>query len=192
MTLDQYKKEEQKQTIHRSINTALSVVVLVLGLLFIKNELIPVYESISGIQQQRIERKEISTIFTDESLRLCQYKDSLGNATIGVGHLVLKNDNMPKCITTQEAISLLQKDYQYAKINVEKRYPWADGDAKRVLINMSFQLGESRLSKFKKTLRYLEDENYYLAAGEILDSNLYKQTPRRLERHVSRILSLGD
>jgi GH24 family phage-related lysozyme (muramidase) len=192
MNIDQYKREERKQTIHRSFNTILSVVILVFGFFFIKAQLTPVYESIAGITEQRVERKEISTIFTDESLRLCQYNDSLGNATIGVGHLVLKSDNMPRCITTKEAITLLQKDYQYAKSNVEKRYPWADGDTKRILINMSFQLGESRLSKFKETLKYLEAKKYYLAAGEVLDSNLYKQTPRRLERHVSRILSLGD
>ena len=76
--------------------------------------------NISGITEQRIEKEEIAQIFNDESLRLCQYKDSLGNATIGVGHLVLEREKLPKCISSHEAISLLIKDYRYAKHNVEK------------------------------------------------------------------------
>lgn len=188
----EYEDAERSQTAHRTINSLLSVIVLVLGYFFLQSQLRPLYEDISGITEQRVEREEISQIFNDESLRLCQYKDSLGNATIGVGHLVLERDNLPRCITSHKAIELLVKDYRYAKANVEKRYPWAEGETKLILINMTFQLGENRLAKFKQTLKYLEGGDYQLAAGEVLDSVLYKQSPRRLERHAARILAMSQ
>lgn len=188
----EYEDSERSQTAHRTINSLLSVIVLVLGYFFLQAQLKPLYEDISGITEQRVEREEIAQIFNDESLRLCQYKDSLGNATIGVGHLVLKRDNLPKCITSHKAIELLTEDYRYAKANVEKRYPWAEGETKLILINMTFQLGENRLAKFKQTLKYLENGDYQLAAGEVLDSVLYKQSPRRLERHAARILAMSQ
>lgn len=192
ITKAEYTKLERSQTVHRTMNSILAVLVLVLGAFFLEAKLSPLYEQISGITEQRIEREEISQIMDDEHLRLCQYKDSLGNATIGVGHLVLKNENLPKCITTHKAISLLESDYRYAKANVEKRYPWAEDEVKLILINMSFQLGENRLDKFTKTLEYLREKQYQLAAGEVLDSIVHKQAPRRIERHAARILSLSD
>lgn len=190
MNKQEYEDAERSQTAHRTINSLLSVIVLVLGYFFLQAQLKPLYEDISGIAEQRIEREEIAQIFNDEGLRLCQYKDSLGNATIGVGHLVLERDNLPNCITTHKAISLLQEDYRYAKANVEKRYPWAEGEVKLILINMTFQLGENRLAGFTQTLDYLEVGDYPLAAGEVLDSTMWRQSPRRLERHAARILSL--
>lgn len=192
ITKAEYTKLERTQTVHRTMNSILAVLVLVLGAFFLEAKLSPLYEQISGITEQRIEREEISQIMDDERLRLCQYKDSLGNATIGVGHLVLKNENLPNCITTHKAISLLESDYRYAKANVEKRYPWAEDEVKLILINMSFQLGENRLDKFTKTLEYLREKQYQLAAGEVLDSIVHKQAPRRIERHAARILSLSD
>lgn len=192
LTKEEYDKLERSQTAHRTINSLLSVIVLVLGYFFLQAQLKPLYEDISGITEQRVEREEIAQIFNDEGLRLCQYKDSLGNATIGVGHLVLERDALPRCITSHKAIELLVKDYRYAKANVEKRYPWAEGEVKLILINMTFQLGENRLSKFTQTLKYLEEKKYQKAAGEVLDSVMYKQAPKRLERHSARILSLSN
>lgn len=190
MNKQEYENSERSQTAHRTINSFLSVLVLVLGYFFLQSQLKPLYENISGITEQRVEREEIGNIMNDESVRTCQYKDSLGNATIGVGHLVKPNESFGKCITTHQAISILQADYKYAKSNVEKRYPWAEGEVKLVLINMTFQLGENRLAGFKQTLMYLEKGQYPEAAGELLDSEMFRQTPSRLVRHSARILSL--
>lgn len=192
LTRQEYEDSERSQKLHRTINSLLSVLVLIMGYFFIQSTIKPLYEDMAGITEQRIEKQEIGQIFNDESLRLCQYKDSLGNATIGVGHLVLKSDTFGNCITTHEAISLLVKDYRYARDDVEKRYPWAEDEVKLILINMTFQLGESRLAKFEKTLQYLKGKEYQLAAGELLDSTMYRQAPRRLERHSARILSLSS
>ena len=40
------------------------------------------------------------------------YKDSLGFATIGYGHLVERNENISDTITESQADSLFEKDYQ--------------------------------------------------------------------------------
>ena len=191
LTKEEYKSSEKKQTIHRSINTVGIFLVVLMGFLYIKDLITPLYEEMAGITEQRVERQEISQILLDEGARLCQYKDSLGFATIGVGHLVVEKD-MPKCVTPHKVVELLIKDYRYAKANVEKRYPWAEGEVKLILINMTFQLGENRLAKFTNTLKHLEEKNYINAAAELMDSNLYKQTPKRVERHVARILALSE
>ena len=154
--------------------------------------MIPLYEDISGITETRIERQEIGQILKDEGLRRCQYKDTLGHSTIGVGHLVLDKDFLQECINEEQIIDLLIKDYRYAKSNVEKRYPWAEGEVKLILINMTFQLGENRLAKFKNMLSSLEEGDYRRATIELLDSSLHRQTPKRIERHAARIISLSD
>ena len=89
-------------------------------------------------------------------------------------------------------MELLKEDYMYAKRSVQVRYPWAKGEVQRVLINLTFQLGENGLSKFKKTLKYMENGQYFKAAGEILDSQAFRQTPNRLVRHAARLAAIAD
>lgn len=192
LTKEEYKSREKKQTFHRTLNTFLMGCVVVLGVMFVEDKVTPLYEDISGITETRIERQEIGQILKDEGLRRCQYKDTLGHSTIGVGHLVLDKDFMQECINEEQIIDLLIKDYRYAKSNVEKRYPWAEGEVKLILINMTFQLGENRLAKFKNMLSSLEEGDYRRATIELLDSSLHRQTPKRIERHAARILSLSD
>lgn len=186
-------RRESKQEKHRFFNSVVSIF-MPFFLCFI------LYHSygkefiadVTGETERVIEKQEIEQIMNDEGFKLCQYKDSLGHATIGFGHLVLPSDTFGDCITHHEAIELLVKDYKYAKKTVERRYPWAKGEAKLVLINMTFQLGENRLSKFTKTLHYMETEQYQLAAGEVLDSVVHKQAPKRIQRHSGRLLSLEE
>lgn len=191
LSKEEYEKSEEAQRKHRIVNSLLSVCVVVLGFFFVKGQVTPLYEEVSGIKEAKIEREEIEQIMNDESLRTCQYKDSLGNATIGVGHLVRAEEGLPRCISTHKAIDLLVLDYRKAKADVERRYPWAEGEVKLVLTNLTFQLGSAGLAKFEKTLYYLEVGDYKKASGELLDSVAYKQAPNRLIRHAARILSLG-
>ncbi len=149
------------------------------------------YQKLDQYQEQEKDQAEIAKIVVDEGFRRCVYRDSLGFKTIGFGHLVKKGESF-KCITPEDAVELLRADYAYAKESVKKNYPWASGEAQRVLVNLTFQLGENRLAKFKKTLTYMEQGDYYKAAGELLDSKLHRQTPKRLERHAGRLLALAE
>ncbi len=189
LTTDQYKKEERKQTIHRSINTILSVVIVVFGFFFIKQQLTPVYEQLTGITEQRQIQSEIVQIAKDEGYRRCVYKDTRGLDTVGFGHLLRANEKY-KCINPHLAVKLLRKDYTEAQTSVERRYPWADGEVKLVLINMSYNLGSTRLSKFKQTLAAMKAKDYDRAAGEMLDSIYARQVPNRAALMSVRIMRL--
>ena len=57
---------------------------------------------------------------------------------------------------------------------------------------MCYQLGLSGFSKFKKTIYYLETEQYEEASIEMLDSLWAKQTPNRAKELSAEIASLAD
>lgn len=190
LTKEQYENSERNQTLHRTLNTLLSVAVLVLGLFFVQAKLTPLYEQVSGITQEKAIKSEIVQIVSDEGYRRCVYKDSRGLDTVGFGHLMTKDDNF-KCIDTHHAVALLRKDYQEAKEDVERRYPWAEDDVQLVLINMTFNMGSTRLSKFHKTLNHMKKEEWDKAAGEVLDSAYARQVPRRASMIAARLMRLG-
>jgi lysozyme len=48
-----------------------------------------------------------------------------------------------------------------------------------VLIEMIFQMGYPRVSKFKKTLKAMDEGKFNIAADEMIDSRWHSQTPAR-------------
>lgn len=191
LSKQEYETRERRQNI-RSIVLDFTVPALVAGFVYVvlSGRVGALYDDMTGITDQRIERQEIGQILRDEGLKRCQYSDTLGNATIGVGHLV--TGDMPHCISERVIVDTLISDYRYARDNVQKRYPWATGEVKLILVNMSFQLGENRLAKFTGMLSALERGDYTTATVELLDSTIHRQAPKRIERHAARILSLSD
>ena len=49
----------------------------------------------------------------------------------------------------------------------------------RVLVNMAFNLGRGRLSKFKKLITAVNEGNWQKAADEMVDSRWYNQVGNR-------------
>ena len=86
---------------------------------------------------------------------------------------------------------MLRKDYANATKNIDKLYPWADGEVRLVLINMAYQMGPTGLSKFTETIGHLKESNYDLAASEMLNSIWANQTPSRASRLAGRIMAIG-
>ena len=113
------------------------------------------------------------------------YRDSLGYATIGYGHLVLPTDHFEDGVeySEEELNEVFEKDFQNALDNANKLI----GDiplvyqAKEVICEMVFQLGIGGVSKFKNMWKALEEGDYYTASVEMLDSRWAKQTPKRAE-----------
>ena len=113
------------------------------------------------------------------------YRDSLGYATIGYGHLVLPTDHFQDGVeySEKELNEVFEKDFQNALDNANKLI----GDiplvyqAKEVICEMVFQLGIGGVSKFKNMWKALEEGDYYTASVEMLDSRWAKQTPKRAE-----------
>lgn len=187
MDYDTYLKNEKLQTIHRSINTFLTLLVVVIGF----KVLTPIYDDLSGLKAERIVQSEIAQIVEDEGYRAKPYKDSLGKWTIGFGHLIKEGESFDD-LTPHKAVEMLRKDYAKASEDVDRIYPWAAGEVRLVLINMTYQLGSNGLSKFEKTIRYLKSNQYDLAAGEMLTSKWAIQTPRRASRLAGRIMAIND
>jgi GH24 family phage-related lysozyme (muramidase) len=175
--------KEAKAKRHRLINTVLMFGVLAIAIV--------AYFKVPEYMDNQEYNSEIAQIMNDESLRLNVYNDSLGNATVGFGHLVLPGESFDK-ITSHEAIAMLRRDYDVAKQSVESKYKWATGDVKLVLINMTYQMGPSRLAKFEKALMALQIGDYDLAAAELLDSVWASQAPNRAIRIAGRILQLDN
>ena len=133
---------------------------------------------------------EIEHIIAEEGWKTKRYKDTKGIWTIGVGHRMLVGEKHE--ITDHEVVLLLHKDYSRMRSNVEKRYPWARGDVKLLLVNMSFQMGETGLSRFKNMLVYLEKEDYNRAAAEAKNSKWGRKYEARANRIAGRILKMGS
>tara|TARA_R100000908_G_scaffold65098_1_gene51821 strand:+ start:3596 stop:4042 length:447 start_codon:yes stop_codon:yes gene_type:complete len=126
-----------------------------------------------------------------EGFRNIVYKDSLGFATIGYGHLVTTEDNYEEGIeySIEELEAVFEDDFESACNSAELVADNSDINldehpecVKEVLIEMVFQLGVGGVSKFKKFLANLSIKSYHLAADEMLDSRWAKQTPMRAEK----------
>jgi lysozyme len=113
------------------------------------------------------------------------YKDSLGFATIGYGHLVLETDRFKEGVTykKKDLEQVFDSDFNTAKSNANQLIEGLPihHQAKCVIIEMVFQLGIGGVSKFKKMWKALKQNDYQIASEEMLDSKWAKQTPKRAE-----------
>ena len=128
-------------------------------------------------------------LIVDERLRLSPYLCSAGKLTIGVGRNL---DDVG--ITEEEAMYLLENDIGKSIAELRRNYPWFDGlDTVRqeVLINMHFNLGQTRLAGFRKFLAALARRDYATAAVEMMDSAWSKQVGDRAER-LEKAMKLGS
>ena len=112
-----------------------------------------------------------------EGYRKSVYKCTEGYDTIGYG-FAIKDLELTEDVCD---IILQQKLDKLNKILNERFcwYPLSPLAIQDVVINMCYQLGVSGFSKFKKTIYYLETEQYEEASSEMLDSLWAKQTPNR-------------
>ena len=122
----------------------------------------------------------IEELKRDEGVVLTLYKCSAGKNTIGVGRNV---DD--RGITEDESDYLLGNDIDLCVDELENNFTWYKNlsDARqRVLVNMCFNLGLTRLLGFKKFSAALEAEDWDRAAEEMLDSKWAVQVGPRSTR----------
>jgi GH24 family phage-related lysozyme (muramidase) len=209
----QQQEKDKKQDLHRKFNSIVIIAILccavyasyairssfndvrtinnqaAIELIAAKVEVESVKTQFERISKTQHRASEISQLMVDEGFRKCIYDDSRGLATIGFGHLMLANENYT-CINYRQAVELLRKDYDYAANSVDSKYPWASGEVRLVLINMTYQMGQTGVSKFKLTLTHLKYGVYDEAAIELLDSLWAEQTTSRALRLAGRIMSI--
>ena len=114
-----------------------------------------------------------------EGYRVDVYKCSEGFDTGGYGHKILPGEDIP---TTKEGWDkLFEKDFQTACEGADRVLGDIDIDtnAKEIIIEMVYQMGEGGVSKFKGMLSALNDGRYTDASDEMIDSLWYRQTPNR-------------
>lgn len=119
-----------------------------------------------------------------EGYRDTIYADSLGYSTIGYGHLVIEDGFIPGVqYSKKELEQVFEKDFETAVQSAKKLVGDYDlnDDAFGVVIEMCFQLGLPRVSKFKFFLSALKIQDYEKAAEEMLLSKWHEQTPTRCQ-----------
>lgn len=128
----------------------------------------------------------------NEGLRLSPYLDTAGHYTVGIGHRLLKHEAV-KVYTLEEVHLLFKKDLFVALQDAKVLVPSFDTQplpVRQVLVDMSFQLGHDRLSKFKRMLHSINYGDYQAAASDIRFSHYHKQTTSRAERNIARLNSV--
>jgi lysozyme len=134
------------------------------------------------IEQTKLEIKK------EEGFRMEVYKDTLGFKTGGYGHKMMYDDITPLDKAGWEVF--FEKDFDRAVTGSEdilKLCPDIHQTARHLVVEMCFQMGAFGVSKFKGMIKALQDEDYKLAAVEMLDSRWAKQTPNRANRMAQRM-----
>lgn len=129
--------------------------------------------------EKMITKALIDSVKDGEGLRLKPYRCTAGKLSIGYGRNL---DDVG--ITLEEAELLLKNDLEKAEKEAEKFpvYSKLNQARKDVLIEMLFNMGYARLSKFKKMFEALEKGDYSEAANQMLDSAWHTQVGKRAER----------
>ena len=133
--------------------------------------------------------KELQEIVEDikrhEGFEPKVYECSEGYNTIGYGFAIKDleiDEDVANLILMKKLHTLLQR--------IIIAFPWfkdTDDKVKKVVVEMCYNLGLRGFSKFKKTIYYLETEQYEEASTEMLDSLWAKQVKGRA-KHLSNIV----
>ena len=124
------------------------------------------------------------------------YEDHLGYATFGVGHLILESDPeygqpIGTDISPERVADAFDHDLDIAISECETLYGAAwfylPEEVQEILVNMLFNMGRPRLTKFKKMNSAIEAGDWKTAAVEGRDSRWYNQVGARAERLMSRL-----
>ena len=122
----------------------------------------------------------------EEGYRDTIYKDHLGFATIGYGHLVRPSDNFKEGVKYDRKRLLKVFDYDFQISYQDSMDLCKDLDihdeAKEIIIHMCFQLGKPKTTKFKKMFEALRNKDYIEAGLQMESSLCAKQTPNRVMR----------
>ena len=144
-----------------------------------------------------------------EGLRLHVYKDTVGVCTIGYGHNLQRDyskqlfnrmgvshsDVMSGTtdITEEQAEYLYLEDKEAATYDAQLLVPDLYDHpklARDVLVDLSFNLGYPRLSKFVKMLAAFKARDYSEAARELINSKWYHQVGNRSKELVAALRSI--
>ena len=134
----------------------------------------------------------------DEGVKYEVYLDHLGYPTFGIGHLITDDD--PECgasvgteVDNDRVKEAFETDVETVLSDCERLYVQFEHlpeEVQLIVANMMFNMGYTRLSKFKGMKRGVDARDWEAAADEMVDSRWYKQVTRRADRLVVRMRSV--
>jgi lysozyme len=127
----------------------------------------------------------------DEGLRFTVYADTRGVPTVGIGHLVLRGDHLTlgDPVTPEQVAAWFHTDLNHALAACQTLFPtWATcpETVQEILANMAFNLGTTRLARFRDLRAAVARHDWEAAADAMVDSARYHQVGERSKRLVSR------
>ena len=114
----------------------------------------------------------------------------VNNTDIKVVREMLLKSFDEKGITESEAYYLFENDYRKVEKQVDSLFFWLTNhpeEVRKILINMTFQMGINRIATFRKMIAAIKAKDYKTASEEMKDSNWYKQTTNRANRLKKRM-----
>lgn len=140
----------------------------------------------------------IQFIAQNEGIRLTAYDDSLGVKTIGVGFNLEKAGAKDRIetlgydydsvfagissLTLDDVMTLLSEDVDIAIDEVRRVIPGFDTMSptrRMAFIDMTFNMGATRLAGFKRMIAALKRKDFNTAADEAQDSKWFRTVRRR-------------
>ena len=164
-----------------------------------KNIIITPKEPIKSSIKSSINLEEVSKLITrHEGIRNKVYLDTQGNPTIGIGFNLNNSDSRERIeelglnfesvfvgfdsLTNKQIKSLFDKDLSNSIKDAISFLPDFDNQpdkVKIVLVDMSFNMGLTRLNQFVKFKDALITKDYKRASKEMKDSRWYNQVGNR-------------
>ena len=132
----------------------------------------------------------IEMLKVHEGVETYAYKCSENKTTIGVGRNVDKNGGLG--LSDDEVDYLLQNDIDRVILELDSEYDWfSDLDDVRqdAMIDISFNLGRTRLRAFKKALSAMSEGDWDEAANQFMDSRWSEQVGIRAKNLTKMIRS---
>ena len=135
----------------------------------------------------------------DEGVKYDIYLDHLGLPTFGIGHLVTKTDpesgqEVGTTISDERVRSAFKADVVSVIEDCNKLYNDFDElpeEVQQIIANMMFNMGRTRLSKFRGMKRGVDARDWNAAADEMVDSKWYRQVTNRANRLVQRMRAIA-
>ena len=131
----------------------------------------------------------------DEGCKYEIYLDHLGLPTMGIGHLITKDDpeygkDVGSVVEQSRVQSAFNLDIAVTLEDCQRLYKDFNDlpeEVQLIIANMMFNLGYPRLSKFKGMKANVDARDWPGAADEMVDSKWYTQVPNRARRLVDRM-----
>jgi|TARA_R110002012_G_scaffold255110_1_gene434759 lysozyme len=135
--------------------------------------------------------KLIEMLKVHEGVETHAYKCSASKITIGVGRNIDPEGGIG--LSEDEIDYLLQNDIDRITTELDFEYGWFSdlNEARQdAMIDISFNLGQTRLRKFQKALTAMAQSNWNTAADEFMDSKWSKQVGNRA-KELTEIIRTG-